>query len=329
MTESSHEHESQLTDLLLWFGIVLLFVLGLVFAGLPGTPLLPFTKDDPQLVSLLQNVGYGLLGGSLTSAVFKLTTGLADKWQKERTEQALNSLKLNIAKVPEIVSQATSEQQRAIAGQQELILDLSKLLATANSLGIVAIAGDRDGPAFSGMTWAQRWDYLLEHSKRVDLLCWEDTRLFTFARWLTPGPLDRLTTRLESGDLKLRILLSALDNPALDLVNGWIEIPGYMQGNVQKAEDFLRQAGISTRFPVLERHNELLAFSLMRGDDELYIMFFVPKRGPGPIVQVVPPSLHGDAHPAEPTDKSLFEAYIRYFDGLWLKYAPPAAQSDQ
>lgn len=322
MGEPNREHEDRLASCLLWFGIAFLFAVGLAFAGLPGTPLLPFTKDDPQLTSLLQNIGYGLLGGSLTAVVFRFSTGLADRWQQERTEQALNGLQKKIAEIPTVVKDATAGVHETVAGQQERILEISKLLVTSSTLGIVAIARDRDDPAFFGMTWVQRWQHMIANSKRVDLVCWEDTRIFTFDQWLRQGSPEQTIARLNSGDLDLRILLSALDNPALDLVNAWIEIPGYMQVNVKKAEDFLRQARISTQFPVLRRHSELLAFTLMRGDNELYIMYFFPKRSPGPIIQIAPPPLHDDPRPDESRSRSLFETYMQYFDDLWNKCAP-------
>jgi hypothetical protein len=175
------------------------------------------------------------------------------------------------------------------------------------------------------MTWAQRWDHMLKHRKCVDLLCWEDRRIFTFDQWLRPGAPEQILARLNSGDLKLRILLSTIDNPALDLVNNWIGIAGYMQGHVNEADDFLRRAGISTRFPILRRHRELLAFTLMRGDNELYIMYFVPQRGPGPIIQVAPLPPRDDAHlggAQTQQGKGLFETYNTYFEDLWNTYDP-------
>ncbi|HEX6798317.1 MAG TPA: hypothetical protein VF116_11465 [Ktedonobacterales bacterium] len=296
MGEPDQEHENQLVDRLLWLGIASLFVVGLLLAVLPGTSLF-------HLDSLLQNVGYGLLGGSLTAVVFRLTTGLSDKWQQERTDQAFGSL------------------QKYIAEQEKHVSDLSKLLATANSLGVAALIENRDALAFSNMTWAQRFDYMLQHCEQVDLLCYEDGRIFTRDRWLQPGLPEQIVSRLRAGKLTLRILLSTVENPVLNPINDWIGIEEYMQRNVNQADDFLRQAKITTQFPVLQRHNELLPFTLMRGDDEMYIMYFFPKGHASPIIQVAPPPLHGDAHTGE-TQRNLFKKYRDYFDTLWTKYDP-------
>lgn len=314
MGEPNRKHESQLVDRLLWLGITTLFVVGLLLAVLPGTTLFHFD-------SLLQNVGYGLLGGSLTAVVFRLTTGLSDKWQQERTEKALGSLQNYIAEIPAKVEEATTELQQTIAGQQKHVSDLSKLLATASSLGVVALAENRDVPAISGMTWAQRWDYMLQHREHVDLLCYEDGRIFTFDRWLQLGLPEQIIGRLSAGKLELRILLSTQDNPALELVDQWIEKPGYMKGQVEAADSYLRGAKISTQFPVLRRHRELLPFTLMRGDEEMYIMYFFPKGHAGPIIQVAPLPLHGDTRPNE-VQRTLFKKYLDHFNALWKKYDP-------
>lgn len=329
MSDSDHEHENRLAARLFWAGVVILLLLGLALVALAGPTLLPFAKDDPPLTSLLQNIGYGLLGGAVTAMVFQFTSGAIATRQQERTERALSSLQMNIGKVPEIVSQATQVQQQAVAGQQQRILELSKMLATANSLGIVAVAGERiKTPVFGGRTFVERWQYLLEHAREVDLLCWEDSKLLSYDVWQgQAGIAEPVIARLRAGQLRLRILLSTRDNPALAMINKWIASNNYMQNQVDLAEDALRSSGVTTEFPaVLRRHRELLAFSLLRGDTELYVMYFFPKHGAGPIIQFAPSDILEAVAGGQQSSTNFYGSYTKYFDDLWGESDPAGRQ---
>lgn len=332
MRSPNREHEARVADRLLWLGILFLLVLGLALVAVPGSSLLPFLAADVQLASLLQNIGYGLIGGGLTSVVFKFTTGLTDNWQQERMEQVFNGLQLDLVKVPEIILQATREQQQAIAEQQVRILELSNLLATANSLGVVAIAGERiKTPVFGGRTFVERWQYLLEHANEVDLLCWEDSKLLSYDVWQgQAGIAEPVMARLRAGQLTLRILLSTRDNRALPMVNKWIGSEDYMQNQVGLAETALKSSGVTTEFPtVLRRHRELLAFTLVRGDTELYVMYFFPKHGAGPIIQFAPSDILETVAGGRQSSTNFYASYRKYFDDLWVEYDPVRQQQAQ
>jgi hypothetical protein len=314
VAKSQEKQNDTIAKRIVWFAISFTILLGLVAVSLPGSPLLPLSSGS-ALANLLSNIGYGLIGGGITAAVFQIVAGNTASGQQQQLNATLESLSTEIQKVPAIIETVTSAQQSAIASQEKHFIALSNLLGVANSIGLVAIAASRTEKSFADhMTLVERWVHLLNHAKEVDLLCWDDSRLLNFD--VIRDQATRVITRIGNGGLRLRILLSASENKSLPLVDEWIEQEEerFMENRV--GTDAKTLESVTRTYPeILRRHDKLLAFTLLRGDNELYIMYFFPGRGAGPILQFAQPETLDTA--AGKAGTNLFGAYRSYFEDMW------------
>lgn len=212
---------------------------------------------------------------------------------------------------------------------------LSALLNNAYGLGIVELGRSRQSPNFEGSkNLVERWKYLLEHANEVDVICFADRLLFS-SDVFSPFFLEKIRERMRQNQenrLILRIILTSLNNPYNQEINGWSGRPGYMESRLLDARNVLKRLCGDTLNPdTIREHNSFVPFTLLRGDDYMYVMFFIPGHDGGPVLEIRPSE--SIAYPKATTDKAeedqkLFRIYKSYFEEMWEKNTPQIIARD-
>jgi hypothetical protein len=202
---------------------------------------------------------------------------------------------------------------------------LSALLSNAYSLGIVGLGRSKQSANFEGnKNFVERWKYLLEYAQEVDVICFADRSLFYDI--FNPFFVEKLRGRMEQGQekrLRLRIILTSLDNPYNKEINEWSGTPRYMESRLLDARNILKRlCGDKLGSDVVREHKSFVPFTLLRGDNYMLIMFYIPGHSGGPVLEIRP--LEMIAYPRITNiedDKKLFQIYQSYFEDMWQKYA--------
>ena len=132
--------------------------------------------------------------------------------------------------------------------------------------------------------------------------------------------------------LTLRIILSSQDNPYNKEITEWSGRPGYMESRILDARNILKRlCGDTLKPDIIREHKSFVPFTLLRGDDYMYVMFFIPGHDGGPVLEIRPSE--SIAYPRTTRDKAgedqkLFRIYKSYFEYMWGKNAPPIIASD-
>ncbi|GEM_PF-4214902 len=314
--------------------IAIPILLGLVLAFAPY-----FFGVTGNLRDLLTNIGFGLAGtgvGAAIPLVFVRRTTSRQANIESNVAASLRELRQEISGVSEAVAQDISLLNQAVKtditrlnrvvkedlehiGTQvkEDLNSISALVRTANSLGIVALGAGRGARTFEeGKTLADRWVYLLKHADVVELLCYEDSELLKFD--LVATFQNDVLKRLREAKLKLRIILSTDDNPVLPMIGRWIDDEDHSKRSLKDNLNTL--SNITHEFPiVLLRHNEMIPFTLLRGDTYMYVMFFFPGHGPGPIIELRQAPARDVVASSVGQDPDYFKLYCELFDKMWKK----------
>ena len=150
--------------------------------------------------NILENVGIGFVGGILGSSLPVWIVGRVNFSQEITLEDALRSV--------------------------------SNLVDQARSLGMVAVGRERRSGSFENQgTLLDHWKYLLSRADEVDLLCIDDSMLFSNETLLQVAPI--IHKRFRGNDkLTLRVLMSSDDNPALPMIGAWIDNLQYATSEV-------------------------------------------------------------------------------------------------
>lgn len=296
--------------------------LTLIFASIPE-------KGLPQ--EALLAIGLNCLSSAAISIIILLLIG-SDvgglKSQINNLEQETNNLEQEVDKLHKIIENETDTIHKIIESETNAMYKnigkLSTLLTDASSLGIVGLGRSKYSTAFEeSKNFVERWKDLLEHAHEVDVICFADRSLFYYDVF-DPFFIKKIQARMEQeGEkgLKLRIILSSEDNPNNKEINEWARDSKYTEYRIHYAKNMLIQLCRGTLDRnVVREHNSFVPFTLLRGDNYMYIMFLLPGHAAGPVLEIRP--LEMIAHPritdAE-DDKKLFRIYKSYFDEMWLK----------
>jgi hypothetical protein len=203
---------------------------------------------------------------------------------------------------------------------------LSTLASNSYNLGVVGIGRSRRSQNFEeGQNIAERWQYLLEHANEVDLICFADRVLFNsdiFNPFFIKTIRERMN--LQKGKaLQLRIILSSTDNTYNQALNEWSGNQRYMDTRIDDARSILKSlCGNSLSPDIIREHKSFVPFTLLRGDDYMYVMYFIPGHDGGPVLEIRPPE--SIVYPRAKTDRDtdgekLFRVYKFYFEDMWRK----------
>ena len=203
---------------------------------------------------------------------------------------------------------------------------LSTLLNDAGSLGIIGIGRSRHSNNFEGnKDFVERWKYLLENAHQVDVICFADRLLFNYDVF-NPFFIKKIKERMEQeGEkrLELRIISSSEDNAYNKEINEWSGDPFYMETRIRDVRNILKRlCGEIHNRKVLREHKSFVPFTLLRGDDYICVMYYLPGHSGGPVLEVRP--LEMIAYPRITNiedDKRLFQIYQSYFENMWQKNA--------
>lgn len=302
-SDRSKRSRSLFFAIIQWAGIVIAMLAGGLGVGLPWTDY----GTHQKLADLLVNVGYGLLGGGFTALIFQLTIGIT-------TAHAAQQLEDRIEDIPEIIREEVSDLQKQIS-------TMPGLISQALSLGIVALGDHRKDKAFEGQSFVDRWEHFVRHASHVDFMCYEDSQVLSTADLQSLFGERLVQTRLRTGALTLRLLVSAPDNPILPPLRTWSEKePDHIRNEaarIAEAVKVLDNIDGDLRAKVVRQHrNEVLPFTLLRGDETMYVMFFLPKNQGRPILEIT-------------AGTQLYDLYLGYFEDMWNDPTRGAGASTQ
>ena len=98
---------------------------------------------------------------------------------------------------------------------------MSTLVSDAHNIGLVAVGRSRESDNFQGrVNIVERWKYFLENATQVDLICFRDRLLFGRDVFYSEA-IKKINVRLNDGSLKLRIIITSLDNPSNKEIDDW------------------------------------------------------------------------------------------------------------
>ena len=297
-----------------WVAVTIIFLLGIILF------LVSINLKDP-IKEVLGNIGFSLLGSAGASFIILILVGSSVGGLKKET----NNLRDEIDKL-----HANLEQE--IESIDTKVAAMSALVSEAHRLGLVAIGRSRESDNFEGgNNIVGRWRYFLENAAQVDLICFRDRMLFG-REVFYPAFIEKIRTRLKNGSLSLRIIITSLDNPFNKEIDEWASKPDYTRSLITHARYILRQlCGGDLNPSVVREHQSLVPFTLIRGDDHLYIMFFIPKYTGGPIIELRPLDAIAEqkSTAAKPDDNDkLFQIYRSYFEDMWSNKAKPIFAPD-
>lgn len=297
-----------------WVAVTIIFLLGIILF------LVSINFKDP-IKEVLANIGFSLLGSAGASFIILILVGSSVGGLKKET----NNLRDEIDKL-----HANLEQE--IESIDTKVAAMSALVSEAHRLGLVAIGRSRESDNFEGgKNMVGRWRYFLENAAQVDLICFRDRMLFG-REVFYPAFIEKISTRLKNGSLSLRIIITSLDNPFNKEIDEWASKPDYTRSLITHARHILRLLCEGDLNPsVVREHQSLVPFTLIRGDDYLYIMFFIPKYTAGPIIELRPLDAIAEQKniAAKPDDNDkLFQIYRSYFEDMWSNKAKPIFAPD-
>ena len=204
---------------------------------------------------------------------------------------------------------------------------LATLLTHASSMGIIGIGRSGQSPVFEGnKNFIERWKYLLEHAHKVDVICFADRSLFSyhvFDHFFKEKIKTRIKQEGEDG-LKLRIIISHEENPFNIGISEWSGDPNYTESRIQSAKNILLELCGGRLTPnIVREHQSIVPFTLLRGDDYMYVMFFIPGYAGGPVIEIRPLEMLAYPRITDVEDeKKFFHIYKSYFEKMWENNAP-------
>lgn len=289
-----------------WIIVIFLMLAGftLIFASL---------SNKGILQEALITIGLNFLSSAAVTAFILVLVGSDVGGLKSQ----INNLELEVDKLHRVIEDETDAMYRNIG-------KLSTLLTDASSLGIVGLGRSEHSAVFEGnKNFVERWKYLLEHAREVDVICFADRSLFyyqVFDRFFTDKVKARIEQEGEDG-LKLRIILSSEDNPNNKEINEWSGDSNYTESRIQYAKIMLtRLCGGTLNRNIVRQHKSFVPFTLLRGDSYMYVMFFLPGHAGGPVAEIRPLEMIGYPRITDAEDDNkLFRIYKSYFDEMWLK----------
>lgn len=286
--------------------VIVLILIGLILV-------LTSTLSTGLLREALLTIGLNFLSSAAVTIIILFLVG-----------SDVGGLRKEVDKLHNIIEEEIDVMHHSIGS-------LSALLNNAYSLGIVELGRSRQSPNFEGSkNLIERWKYLLEYTKEVDVICFADRLLFSsdvFSPFFLEKIRERMRPNQEQG-LTLRIILTSQDNPYNQEINGWSGRPGYMESRLLDARNVLKRLCGDTLNPnTIREHKSFVPFTLLRGDDYMYVMFFIPGHDGGPVLEIRPSE--SIAYPRASKDKAeedqkLFRIYKSYFEDMWEKNAPQA-----
>lgn len=297
-----------------WVAVTIIFLSGTILF------LVSINLKDP-IKEVLANVGFSLLGSAGAFCIILFLVGSNVGGLKKET----NKLRDEIDKL-----HANIEQE--IESIDIKVATMSALVSDAHSLGLVAIGRSRDSDNFEGgKNIVARWRDFLENAKEVDLICFRDRMLFG-RDVFNLASINRISTRIKNHSLKLRVIITSLDNPFNKEIDEWANKPGYTENLINNARDTLKQlCGGDLNPNVVREHQNLVPFTLIRGDDDLFIMFFIPGYTAGPIIELRPLEMiteQKNAAAKPDANNKLFDIYRSYFEDMWDNKAKPIFAPD-
>jgi hypothetical protein len=235
-------------------------------------------------------------------------------------KQEINNLGQEVDKLHNIIENEIDIMHNSVGS-------LSALLSNAYNLGIVGLGRSKQSANFEGnKNFVERWKYLLEHAQEVEVICFADRSLFYDI--FNPFFVEKIRGRMEQGQekrLRLRIILTSLDNPYNKEINEWSGTSGYMESRILDARNILKRlCGDKLASNVVREHKSFVPFTLLRGDDYMYVMFFIPGHSGGPVLEIRP--LEMIAYPRITDiedDQKFFRIYKSYFEDMWQNKAEP------
>lgn len=288
-----------------WFTVLVLFLAGLALYFI--APHIPSPWQQ-----ILSSVGLSFLGTSFATGIILAVVG-----------SDVGGLRKEVNKLHNIINKEIDIMHKSVES-------LSTLASHAYNLGIIDLGRSRQKAHFEGSNnFVQRWNYLLEHAEKVDLICFADRELFN-TNIFNPFFKGFIRRRLElqNNPLKLRIILSSKDNPHNKELNEWARDPSYIDVRLDATRKILKSVfGDPLPSDIIREHKSFVPFTLLRGDDYMYVMFFIPGHDGGPVIEIRPPE--SIAFPRATIDKAeedqkLFSIYESYFEDMWGKNAPQA-----
>jgi hypothetical protein len=204
----------------------------------------------------------------------------------------------------------------------------SAFLRNTYSLGIIGLGRSRQSANFEGnKNFLERWKYFLENAHEVDVICFADRSLFNyevFDIFFIEKIKERMEQRNEKG-LKLRIILTSLDNLYNKEINEWSRTPRFMENRILDARDVLKRlCGVNLNPDVVREHKSFVPFTLLRGDNYIYIMYFIPGYTGGPVLEIRPVEMITYPITTNMDDeKNLFRIYRSYFEDVWQRHCKP------
>lgn len=292
-----------------WVVSIILFLLGL-------TLFLIFNNQQGQAQRIISAVGLSFIGSSSASAIILLLIG-----------SNVAGLKEEIGHLHEEIDKLHENTEQEIKSIHTSIGEMSALITEANSIGLVAIGRSRDSDTFEGgKNLVERWKYFLEHGSEVDLICFRDRLLFS-RNVFYPNFLARISRRLREGNLKLRIIITSLDNPFNKEIDEWANKPDYTITSINHIRNVLKNLCGGDFDPnIVKEHRSLVPFTLIRGDSHIFIMYYLPGYSAGPIMEIRPlEAIVSQKNLLERLDDNdkLFDIYKSYFDQMWKEKAKP------
>lgn len=298
-----------------------------IVLGISGTALFLFSTFFNGLVGVaLSSIGLSLLGSAAAAGVILALVG-SDVGGLKRE---VSNLEQEVDKLHVLIEEEVNTIHKSVAS-------FSVFIHNAYGLGIVGIGRARASPNYEGRkNFVERWKYLLENANEVDILCFADTVLFS-SEVFNPFFIDKIRGRMnqqeEAKRLKLRIILSSLNNPHLKEINVWSGMPQHLESRIYQARFVLNKlCGGTLSQEVIKEHKAIVPFTLLRGDNYLYIVFFIPGHEAGPILEIRPHDMisYSRVENIEVEDeKKLFKIYLSYFEDMWNNRCDPITSHDQ
>ncbi len=296
-----------------WVVAIILFLLGLTLFLISSN-----VKGLAQ--QILVAVGLSFVGSSSASAIILFLVG-----------SNVAGLKKEIIHLGGEIDKLHENIEQEIESIHTSVGDMSTLIAEAHSLGLIAIGRSRDSDKFEGgQNVVERWKYFLQNASEVDLICFRDKMLFGRDVFY-PNFTDKVNRRLNEKTLKLRIIITSLDNPFNKEIDEWASKPNYTLTSITHIRNVLKNlCGGELNSDIVKEHRSLVPFTLIRGDSHIFIMFYIPGYTAGPIIELRPlEALVAQKNLFErPADNDkLFDIYKSYFDYMWKEKAKPISSN--
>ena len=83
---------------------------------------------------------------------------------------------------------------------------------------------------------------------------------------------------------------------------------------------------------IIREHKSLVPFTLIRGDNYLYIMFYIPGYTASTVIELTPLETITQANSGAlrlDENQRLFQIYRSYFEAMWNEKAKPISSSHQ